>query len=84
VIVKNLGTHYEVEMFNVIVLNKDDPKKSWLSYVADITKEFEQEVNRSQHPVLGLQPVRSHIVVPGKDEGEKGILDAIKQKHEYV
>jgi hypothetical protein len=83
-IVKNLGTHYEIEMFNVIVVNKDDPQKSWLSYIEDITKEFIKEVTRSQYPSLGLQPVQSHIVVPDKDEGEKGILDAISKKYNYV
>lgn len=83
-IVKNLGTHYEVEIFNVIVLNKDNPQKSWLSYIEDITKEFIKEVTRSQYPSLGLTPAQSHIVVPNKDEGEKGILDAINKKYNYV
>ncbi len=83
-IVKNLGTHYEVEMFNIVVLNKDDPVKSWIAYCQDITKELMQEVTRTQYPTSLLQPVQSHIVVPDKDEGEKGILDAIQKKYNYV
>jgi hypothetical protein len=82
--VENKGTHYEVEMFNVIVLNKDNPEKSWLAYIEDITKEFIKEVTRTQYPSLSLQPVASHIIIPGKDEGEKGILDAINKKYNYV
>ena len=83
-IVKNCGTHYEIEMFNIVVVNKDDPQKSWLAYIEDITKEFIKEVTRTQYPSLGLQPVTSHIVVPDRDEGEKGILDAIHKKYNYV
>lgn len=83
-VVKKLKTHYEVEMFNIIVLNRDDPQKSWLKYIEDITKEFIKEVSRTQYPSLGLAPVSSHIIVPDKDEGEKGILDAINKKYNYV
>lgn len=82
-IVKNLGTHYEVEMFNVVVLNKDNPRASWLEYIKDITTELDREVTRTQYS-LNIPPAQSHIIVPGKDEGEKGILDAIKNKYEYV
>jgi hypothetical protein len=83
-IVENKGTHYEVTLFNVVVLNKDDPQASWLKYIEDITKDFIKEVTRTQYPAMGLVPVQSHIVVPNKDEGEKGILDAIKKNSNYV
>lgn len=83
-IVKNLGTHYEIELFNVVVVGKDDPQKGWLSYIEDITKEFIKEITRTQYPSMGIQPVQSHIIVPNKDEGEKGILDAIKKDSNYV
>lgn len=83
-IVRKHPTHYEVEMFHNVVLNIDNPKESWLRYIADITKELEHEVTRTQYPALGLAPITGHIVVPGKDEGEKGILDAINKKYNHV
>ena len=83
-IVKNCGTHYEIEMFNIVVVNKDDPQKSWLAYIEDITKEFISEVTRTKYPARGIIPVQGHVIVPDRDEGEKGILDAIQKKYNYV
>lgn len=82
-IVKNLGTHYQVELFNVVYLNKDDPRKSWLEYIKDITTELDREVTRVQYN-LNIPAAQSHVIVPDKSEGEKGILDAIHKKYEYV
>jgi len=82
-IVKKFKTHYHVELFNHVVLNKDDPIKSWISYCQDVTRELVEEVNRSQYALGGIAP-QSHIIVPDGDTGEKGILDAILKKYNYV
>lgn len=44
-IIRNKGTHYEVEMFHIINIGKDNAEKGFNNYLTELAQEFVKEIN---------------------------------------
>lgn len=70
-ILRDKGTHYEVEMFHIINLGKQNPEFNFNEYLTQLAKEFIAELNTTRFAVktnIEYKPVtQSHTIVEDKE-----------------
>jgi len=44
-IIRNKGTHYEIEMFHIVNISKDHPEPAFNEYLKKLAEEFVSEIN---------------------------------------
>jgi hypothetical protein len=67
-IIRDKGEIYEVEMFHVVNIGKQNPILAFKEYLNTIEKEFDKEINSTFYSLATGQPkvqaTQSHVILP--------------------